>query len=232
MSFSGLDEPVRRYFRFSLGEGEGPEGAGFAEAYRLEMNGRIKVGPWLPFAAGQWLDGEQFEWTAKVPVRGLPLLEVTDRYRNGAGGTAGRVLGRFRAFADESPDAVRSAAMRAAMEGTLAPATLLPDRGVQWRAESDDSVVFSRPGSPEASEIRLRIDRAGRPREVSAMRWRTGDGEPRYQPFGCVFDSVTRFGSLTAPDRIHAGWGFGTPDFKPFFRATITELEPAGPNPL
>jgi hypothetical protein len=218
----GLDEPVRRYFGFSLGQGVRP-----ADSFRLKMKGRIRVGIWMPFAAEQWLDGLDFEWVARVPARGLPVLEVTDRYRSGSGGTSGRMFGRFRAFSDESPDAVRSAAMRAVMEGTLAPPTLLPGRGVEWRAESEESIAFCRPDATEASEVRLRIDGDGRPIEVSAMRWHTGDGEPGYRRFGCIFDSVGEFGSMTVPNRITAGWGFGSERFRPFFKAAITALDPA-----
>lgn len=218
----GLDEPVRRYFEFSLGQGVRP-----ADSYRLKMKGWIRAGTWMPFAAEQWLDGLDFEWVARVPARRLPVLEVTDRFRNGSGGTAGRLFGRFQTFSDESPGAARSAAMRAVMEGTLAPATLLPGRGVAWRAESDRVIAFRRPDATETSEVRLRIDGIGRPVEVSAMRWQTGDGEPSYRLFGCVFDSVGEFGSMTVPNRITAGWGFGSESFRPFFKAAITALEPA-----
>jgi hypothetical protein len=33
-----------------------------------------------------------------------------------------------------------------------------------------------------------------------------------------------RWGDLSVPARLTVGWGFGTPEYRPFFRAEITAL--------
>ena len=42
------------------------------------MTGRIKVGIWLPFAAGQTVDGRSFAWRARVGRRPVTPLRVVE----------------------------------------------------------------------------------------------------------------------------------------------------------
>ena len=145
-----LDEPVERYLRHAVREGARPGGG-----VRLAMSGRIKVGLWLPFTAVETCDGRSFLWQARA-ARGP--LAVTDRYAAGEGSTEGRLLGRVRLFHSADPDTTRSAAGRAALEAIWAPASLMPQHGVAWRAESDEVIVAAWDVPPERPEIHLHID--------------------------------------------------------------------------
>ena len=127
----GLDEPVRRYFVHAI-----RDGAELAAGVRLAMSGRIKVGVWLPFTASQECDGRSFTWHARVGLGRLTALTVLDRFADRVGSTEGRLLGRRRVFHAAGEDTTRSAAGRAALEAVLAPMSLLPQRGVSWRAEA------------------------------------------------------------------------------------------------
>jgi hypothetical protein len=73
---------------------------------------------------------------------------------------------------------------------------------------------------PERPELRIRIDEHGAVRSVSAERW-TPDG---YRRCGCEVQAEARWGDLAVPSRLTVGWGFGTPEHRPFFRAEITAL--------
>jgi hypothetical protein len=224
MRLEGLDEPVRRYFEHAL-HGD----ADRARGVRLEMKGRIRAGTWLPFSAQQESDGRSFTWRARVGVRRLTLLTVVDGFAAGTGATEGRLFGRRRVLHAEGPDTSRSAAGRAALEAVFAPMSLLPDRGVSWRAEEDALIVASLDVPPERPELRLRIDRDGALRSVSALRWgnagRRGFG---YIPCGCEVRAERRFGDLVVPSSIEVGWWFGTPRYAPFFDAEVLALAPIG----
>jgi hypothetical protein len=110
-SLGGLDEPVRRYFGHAI-----REGASLSEGSRLTMVGRIKVGRWLPFRAGQTLDGNSFRWSARVGWGPVTPLTVLDSYADGQGVTEGRLLGRLRVFGAADADVSRSAVGRLALE--------------------------------------------------------------------------------------------------------------------
>jgi hypothetical protein len=216
-----LDEPVHRYLAHAL-----HGGAERASGVRLAMRGRIKVGAWLPFTASQECDGRSFVWRARVGLGQVTLLTVLDRFGEGAGSTEGRLFGRRRAFGAEGEDTTRSAAGRAALESVFAPMTLLPERRVAWRAESDEIVVAGFDVPPERPEVRLRIDGEGALLSASALRWR--DREAGYVACGCEVRAERRFGDVVVPSSVRVGWWFGTPRYAPFFEAEVTELALVG----
>jgi hypothetical protein len=220
---AGVDEPVRRYFTHAISEG-----AALPNGVRMAMRGRIKVGLWLPFTAEQTVDGRSFTWRARVGRGPLTPLRVTDQYADAAGTTEGRLLGRVTLFYARDGDTARSAATRAAIESVVfAPPSVLPGRGVTWRAETESLIVAGFDLPPERPEVRLRIDDHGAIRTVSAQRWgNAGEKAFRYIPFGGEIHAERRFGDLLLPSSASVGWGFGTPRYAPFFRAEISAVTP------
>jgi hypothetical protein len=219
---AGLDDPVRRYLGHAIADGaELPAGV------RLTMTGRIKVGPWLAFSALQECDGRSFAWRARVGLGPLTALTVVDRFAAGAGSMHGRLFGRIRLFHADDANTTRSAAGRAALEAVYTPASLLPQRGVTWRAGSESEIVATWDVPPERPELHLRIDDRGAPRSYWAPRWGDmGQKEFGYIPCGCEVEAERRFGDLVVPSSITGAWGFGTAHQTSFYRAEIRELAP------
>src|SRR5436190_90505 len=209
MTLERLDEPVRRYFEHALhGDAERARGV------RLQMKGRIRAGTWLPFRAWQESDGRSFVWRARVGPGRLTLLTVVDRFAVGVGATEGRLFGRRRVFRAEGIDTSRSAAGRAGLEAVFAPMSLLPDRGVSWRAEEETVIVATVDVPPERPELPLRIDRGGALRSVSALRWgNAGQRAFGYIPCGCEVRAERRFGDVVVPSSVAVGWWFATPRY-------------------
>jgi hypothetical protein len=220
---AGLDEPVRRYFNHAI-----RDGAALAQGVRMAMSGRIKVGLWLPFTAEQTVDGRSFTWSARVGRGPLTPLRVTDHYGDAAGSTEGRLLGSVTLFHAHNADTARSAATRAAIESVVfAPPSVLPGRGVDWRAESENIIVARFDLPPERPEIRVRIDDRGAIRAVSALRWGSAGGKTfRYIPFGGEIHAERRFGDLLLASSASVGWWFDTARYAPFFHAEISAVTP------
>ena len=215
-----LDEPVQRFFNHTI-----RDGAALARGVRMTMTGRIKIGAWLPFTAEQTADGRSFEWRAGVGWGPITPLRVLDRYADGAGTTMGRLLGRVTLFHADDLNTTRSSAARAALESfVFAPHSMLPGRGVAWRAETEDVIVARFDLPPEHPEVRARIDEHGAIRTVSAMRWgNAGERTFQYIPFGGVVHAERRFDDLLIPSSLSVGWWFGTPRQAPFFKARIRD---------
>jgi uncharacterized protein DUF6920 len=217
-----LPEPVRRYLRHAL-----PASLPATSGVRLRMTGKIKLGLWLPFTTVQHCDGRSFEWRARVGLGPLAPLEVVDRYADGMGSVTGRLLGRYELFHQADEDVRRSAAGRAALEAILAPASLLPGRGVSWRAEDDEHIVASSYLKPEPISVHMQIDSRGSLRAFSAKRWgHTGKHSHGYLTFGGDLQAERRFGDLVVPSHLTAGWRYGSAEYKPFFHARIQALQP------
>jgi hypothetical protein len=217
-----IDEPVRRYLTHTIADG-----APLHSGALLAMEGRIKVGPWLSFDARQEFHGHAFTWSARAGLGRFRPLRVIDRYVDGTGSTEGRLFGRMRFMHSDDENTARAAAGRAAAESIWVPATLLPENGVEWRAESDSEIVASFDVPPERAELRLSIAANGALRAVSVMRWgNVGQDHFGYIPFGAGIHAEQRFGEFTLPSRVTVGWWFGTPRYEPFFEATILSAEP------
>ncbi|HEV2775542.1 MAG TPA: DUF6544 family protein [Solirubrobacteraceae bacterium] len=221
-SLRDLDEPVRRYLTHALSPG-----ASLEPGMRLWMTGRIKVRAWLPFRAVWEGDGRSLTWRAVVGPGGRPLLRVIDRFAGGAGSMNVRLLGRFAVVDAAGDDVDRSAAGRTAVEAIWAPASLLPDRGVSWRAEADDLIVATWDLPPERPEVRIRVAADGAMRSSCVMRWDDGEhGRHGYIPCGGDAHEEQRFGDVVIPSRLTAGWWHGTPRYDPFFEAEIHAAQP------
>jgi len=221
----GLEEPVRRYFAHALGPG-----ALLSRGARLDLSGRIRVGAWLRFASVWEGDGRSFSWQATAGPGPCALLRVHDRFADGAGCMDVRLrtpLRRLPALVlvhADNEDVARSGAGRAALEALWTPAALLPDRGVRWRAESDDRIVATWGVPPERPEVRIAIGPDGAVRSYHALRFR--DAGHGYVPFGADVHAERTFGDVTIPSRLTAGWGHGTPAWAPFFDAEVTAHAP------
>jgi hypothetical protein len=222
-SLAGLDEPVRRYFTHAI-----HPGAPLANGVRLEMEGRIKVGPpWLRFKA-EWVgDGRSFEWRARA-ARGL--VRVVDSYEDAAARMEVRLLGRFPVVQEHDEDVVRSGAARTAIEAaTWSPMSMLPERGVSWRADGDHEIVGTWDVPPERPEVRLRIDDAGAQTSGFVLRWDDGrHGRRGYIPMGGIVHEERRFGDLVIPSRMTVGWWFDQPQWWPFYKVEVLSAEPWG----
>lgn len=220
-SLEGLEEPVRRYLVHALSPGTPLE-----RGIRLDIRGQVKVGAWLSFLSVWDGDGRSFSWRARAGLGPLRLLRVHDQFAEGRGFMDIRLaaptsrLPALNLLHVENEDASRSGAGRAALEALWVPMALLPDRRVRWRAESDELIVASFDVPPERPELRIEVGPDGGVRSYSALRWRSSkDG---YLPFGADVHAETRFGEVTIPSRLTAGWGHGTADWSPFFKAEVT----------
>ena len=195
---------MRRYFAHAI-----RVGAPLPARLRLSMAGRIRVGLWLPFTAQQQTARDGFTWRAAVGR----VLTVTDRYADGCGSMEGRLAGRARLFRAADEETTRSAAGRAALEAvTLAPPCVLPQAGIDWRAEETDHIVASWELPPERPEVHVRLAPDGAVRAVVGRRWRKGG----YADCGATVQMERTFGDFTIPSRFSVAW-----DDRPFFRADI-----------
>jgi hypothetical protein len=220
---AGLEEPVRRYLSHAIGDG-----AELGTGVSLTMTGRIKVGLWLPFRARQECDGRSFAWRARVGFGPLTALAVVDSFAEGLGSMEGRLVGRVKLFEADDENTSRSAAGRAALEAVYTPSSLLPQRGVSWRAERESEIVASWDVPPERPELHLEIDDRGAVRAYWTPRWGdTGQKESGYIPCGCEVEAERGFGDLVVPSSITGAWWFGTARRTPFYQAEVRELAAA-----
>lgn len=219
-----LDEPVRRYFTHALADG-----ARLSRGARLQLRGHIKVGAWLRFDSVWEGDARSFSWRATCGAGPLPLLRVHDQLIDGVGFMDIRLrlplsrLPGLKLLHADNDDVARSGAGRAALEAPWVPGALLPERGVSWRAESEELIVATWDVPPEKPQLRISVGLDGAVRSYSALRWRSR--KSGYLPFGADVHAERTFAGVTISGQLTAGWGHGTPKWAPFFKSEVIAVE-------
>ncbi|MFN4098453.1 MAG: DUF6544 family protein [Pararhodobacter sp.] len=226
---AGLPEIAQRYFARAI-----EPGTPLHRSVRLEMEGSfIMNGTPMPMTARQILapPAQGFVWQAEVGA-GLMRFAGSDGYhREGAREESwtkfwlrGLIpLARIGGTSDHA----RAAATRVMLEAVWAPASLLPQFGAEWVQTGPDSAEIRFADTQGIEPMQITLDAEGNPVEVWALRWTDANPERvhRLQPFGGRMLEMARHQGFLVPSRVELGNMWGTPDYAPFFLATITSAE-------
>ena len=220
-----LPEIAQRYFGHAVAPG-----TPLYSVAELEMEGTFLLGDrasfqrYAMFARQVLRPPAEFVWVPQLrsgPVR----ITGSDALVDGVGWTRFWLMGAV-PLANEatSPDLVRSAQFRAAVESALwLPTTLLPEHGARWMQAGPDEARVTLGHVGPAIELRLLLDERGAVKQVVGQRWSNANPEKRFrlQPFGGTVIAEATFQGLTIPAEIAVGNHFGTEDYLPFFQARI-----------
>lgn len=217
---TALPEPTRRWLRHAIAPGTPLHSAAV-----LEMTGRIRLGRWLPFRAGQvQAPPDGYVWAARATLGPLAVTGY-DRYADGVGEMRWRLFGRAPVVTAAGTDLDRSAAGRLALDAIFVPTACLGP-AVTWHPGSDENSAvaeWSVRGLALRPEITVGPD--GALLSVTMPRWANPNREPWGEyPFGGIIEEEAEIRGVRIPRRVRAGyfprsdrWADGE-----FFRATIT----------
>ena len=224
-----LPEVAQRYFARAI-----EPGTPLHRVVRLQMTGSfIMNGNAMPMEARQILapPTRGFVWKADIGS-GLMRFGGSDGYHRAGG--AEESWTRFwlhgvvpLARIGGTNDHARAAAARVMLEAVWAPASLLPQFGAEWVQTGPDSAELRFADAPGLGPMQISFDAEGTPVEVWAMRWTDANPDKvfRLQPFGGRMLEMGRHQGFLIPARVELGNMWGTPDYAPFFLATITSAE-------
>jgi hypothetical protein len=225
-SIASLPEPARRYFTFSIAPG-----TPIRTAVELRMQGEIGLGSklrpnYMTMEARQVLAGVRgFVWQTNAGAR-LRRFSGSDGYSDGEGWTRFWLFGAVpivRAGGDR--DFARSAAGRAVAESAFwLPSALLPSSTVRWEPLGPDRARVHVTDGPWEHRLDLTVGPDGRPLAVSILRWSRENPERRWQlqPFGGTPSGFRQVQGYRIAMHIEGGNWFGTPDYFPFYRASVS----------
>ncbi len=219
---AGLPLPVQRYLRAAIAPG-----TPLALSANLEMRGRIKIGRWMRFRAGEVLAPHRgFVWPARVGG----LISGHDGYLDGLGAMRWKLAGFLTVAHAEGPDVSRSAAGRAGAEAIWLPTCLLPRFDVNWSVHGEHEIACQFRVDETPIDLRMSLDAEGRLRSVAFDRWGNPDntGTWGWHRAGGEFSGYATFDGITIPAEGRFGWFFGTDRWASgdFFHYQITDLSP------
>jgi hypothetical protein len=221
-----LPPVARRYFARAI-----EPGTPLHRVVQLEMAGTfILNGKALPTQARQILapPGRGFVWQARMG-QGVTRFAGSDGYLRTEGREeswtkfwlAGLVpLARIGGGSNHP----RAAATRAMAEALWVPATLLPQFGATWRQTGPDSAELHFADTPDLPPLHLTFDPQGDIVEIMTLRWSDANHDKTYrlQPFGGRMLATAVFQGFRIPVTVELGNLWGTPDYVPFFKATVS----------
>lgn len=169
-----------------------------------------------------------FVWKARMGS-GAMRFAGSDAFRAGVSSwTRFRLLGLIPvARTGGGPDHASASATRMLSETVWVPASLLPQNGAIWRPLGADRAEVSFPTDPMVKPVVLTLDRDGNVVEIVTLRWSDANPEARYrlQPFGARMLAHAECAGFTIPSEVEVGNQYGTPDYTPFFHATLSAVD-------
>ena len=225
---AGLPEVAQRYFLHAIAPG-----TPLRTTVTLRMEGQFLLGDRdssqsYAMVARQILSPPAaFVW---LPVMRSGLLAITgsDGLLDGKAWTQFWINSLVPVVnAQSTPDLVRSAQFRSAMESIWVPAALLPRDGIGWEAGGADKAIVTISTFENPIVLELTLGETGALTEVVGLRWSDANPEKtfRLQPFGGTIEAEGVFEGYTIPTLVNVGNLFGTDGFLPFFQAEIVEAK-------
>jgi hypothetical protein len=222
----GLPEPVARYFRVVLRDGQ-PMIAGLRVRHRGTFNMGRGTDWWRPFSSEQRVIVRRpgFDWNARVRMLpGLPVF-VHDAYVGGEGILQASVLGLLPVVYMRGSGAIAEGElMRFFAEAAWYPTALLPSQGVRWEAVDGHSARATLSDGPIVLSLLFTFDADGHLAGVRADARGYAEGS-RIIPMpweGRFWDHAQRDG-MVVPLQGEVAWLLPG-GRKPYWRGRLTAI--------
>ena len=219
----GLPDPVQRFFRVVLKEGQP-----IVAAVNLSQQGIFNMSEteakWSPFTATQFVTTQRsgFDWDARIQMAPGVSAFVHDAYALGAGSLHASLLGLFTvADVRDTPAAAQGELLRFFAEMPWYPTALLPSQGVRWEAIDNTSARATLTDAPTTVSLVFRFNAEG---TIETMR-----AEARYRdkltamPWSGRFWNYLVCNEMLIPLQGEVGWEY--PDgIRLYYKGKVTEI--------
>jgi len=219
----GLPEPVQRFFRTVIKDGQA-----IVAAVKLSQQGLFNMSEtenkWSPFTATQFVITQRlgFDWDARIQMAPGVNAFVHDTYLLGEGSLHASLLGLFTvAKIPSTPEANQGELLRFFAEAPWYPTSLLPSQGVRWEAINDTSARATLTDGATTVSVVFQFNAEG-----TIDTFRT---EARYRdkltamPWGGRFGEYSVRNGMLIPLEGEVGWEYpeGT---RLYFKGRTTEI--------
>jgi hypothetical protein len=219
----GLPDPVQRFFRVVLKEGQP-----IVTAVDLSQQGIFNMSEteakWSPFTATQFVTTQRpgFDWDARIQMAPSVSAFVHDAYVLGAGSLHASLLGLFTvADVRDTPAAAQGELLRFFAEMPWYPTALLPSQGVRWEAIDDTSARATLTDASTTVSLVFRFNAEG---TIETMR-----AEARCRdkltamPWSGRFWNYSVCNEMLIPLEGEVGWEY--PDgIRLYYKGKVTEI--------
>jgi len=208
-SLAGLPEPVQKYFRTVLREGQP-----LISRTLLNQSGELRINretdKWSRFKAEQTVCALRpgFIWNAKISIAPLMHVRVMDSYIKGSGSGKVSLMSLLTvALEEDRPELNSGALYRYLAEAVWYPTALLPGSGIKWRAIDSRRATATLTDKGISVSLEFRFSDSG---EVAAIytedRYGQFDGSYKKYPWEGHFSKYETRNGIRIPMEAEVGW--------------------------
>lgn len=208
--FDQLPEPVARYLRLALKEGQALiRSVRFKQVGRLRGLEKSQAG-WMPYRAVQFFSARQpgFVWDARVRASFSMQMRVRDAYVAGQGAAQVSALSLM-TIADEHGGAelAEGALLRYLAEAVWLPTALLPSTRLAWSPIDGNRALATMTDAGTTVSLEFRFNDAGEVVSVyTPGRYRAVDGGYELTPWGGQHRSYEERDGMWIPTEAEVEW--------------------------
>ncbi len=194
----GLPEPVQRYFRHVLKDGQP-----YVSSVRLTHDGEFKTSldrEWIRIKGEQFFTAEEpgFLWVGKTA-----LFTARDMYIGGEGRIVVSLLSLFKVVEGKGEIYDQGELLRWLGESVWFPTNLLPRPGLQWQALDADTAILSFQHRGMSLEYRVCFNGKGEITELETQRHMGDEGLKTWRGRLSNYEEVS---GMKVPMKIEALW--------------------------
>lgn len=207
--FEGLPEPVQRYFKNVLTDGQP-----MIRAIDIAQSGALRTSTgsnkWLTFEASQSVTplDKNFTWIARITFLAGLFISVEDRLEDGIGSGKVKLLSIIPIASDKNHKPLNSGALhRYLAEAVWFPTALLPESGVTWTAIDDRRALASLTVKELTVELEFRFNDNNEVESVyTEGRYGQFDGGYQKRPWQGHFKDYHEIEGVKVPKYGEVGW--------------------------
>ncbi len=212
----GLPEPVQRYFKYALKEGQP-----YVRYVRLKHKGQFKTQPdksWVPIEGEQYFTASPpgFIWKGRTT-----FFTAHDRFVNGEGNLTVRLLHLFKMVDTEGLEADEAELQRWVSENFWFPTNLLPGPFVEWEAIDRNTAKLNYAYKHLSFSMLTRFNEKGQIIRVEVERYKEPGQKKTWIGRAGAYEA---FDEMMIPTFIEAVWKEDTEEY-PYARFELTHIE-------
>jgi len=221
----GLPEPVQRYFKYALRDGQ--EHIKFV---RLKQVGEFRMKenqPWMPIKAEQYFTTEDpaFIWRVKLTMAPFIWIEGRDMYYQGKGNMFIKLLSTITVADATGSEMDISSLIRFLSETPWFPTALLPSDYIEWKEiDSNSAQAVIKDNGYTASGIFTFNEKGEIIKFVTNDRYMEADGKYFKEQWGGYYRNYQEIEGMKIPIEGEVEWNLSDKDLQ-YAKLKIDEIQ-------
>jgi hypothetical protein len=221
---NGLPEPVQRYFKHVLKDGQE-----YIRIVRLKQTGEFRAKEsdrWVPLEAEQYSAtiSPSFVWHARLKPTPYTWIESRDVYHKGSGFMEGKLLSAFPLMSDSGREMELSSLARFLSEAPWYPTALLPGNNLEWKGiDSHSAKAVINDAGYSVSAVFTFDDNGEITKVTTEDRYRSVNGMKERIAWTAYYKNYQEMNGIKIPTEVEAGWNLQKGNV-PYVRLRVMEI--------